>query len=70
MKYEQFRDSIRGYLQRHPEGSTWKALKSDLRLSYEIPCPTWVHRLESEIGLVRKPGSPAKVWTLRRPRRR
>jgi hypothetical protein len=64
MRYIEFRDSIHGYLRLHPEGATWKELKSKLRLSYKIPCPTWVHRLEEETGLSRSSGPHGKVWRL------
>jgi len=64
MRYVEFRDSIRSYLRSHREGATWKELKTKIGLPYDIPCPTWVHRMESEIGLARVSGTGGKVWKL------
>ena len=65
MRYVEFRDAIRGELKRHRPGRTWKELRDRLALPYARPCPTWVARLEQEIGLRRAPGAGrAHVWTL------
>jgi hypothetical protein len=64
MKYVEFRAAIQGYLRLHRKGATWKELKSNLRLSYPIPCPSWVHRLETDIGLFRSKGPRGKIWTV------
>lgn len=64
MKYLEFRDAIQRYLRSHRKGATWKELKTNLRLSYTIPCPTWVYRLETEIGLSRSNGPQGKIWTV------
>jgi hypothetical protein len=64
MKYAEFRDTVQEYLRSHRNGATWKELKSKLRLSYTIPCPTWVHRLETEIGLSRSKGPRGMIWTV------
>ena len=65
MRYTDFKEGIRAELDLHPEGLTWTELKLRLALPYERPCPTWVRRLEKEIGLVRtrNPGRPA-TWTI------
>jgi len=65
MKYVEFRESVHAYLKSHREGATWKEMKTDLGLPYEIPCPTWVHKMEDEIGLSRVKGTDGKVWMLR-----
>jgi hypothetical protein len=72
MRYVEFRDTVQDYLRSHRNGATWKELKSKLRLSYTIPCPTWVHSLETEIGLSRSKGPRGMIWTvpLRRKTRR
>jgi hypothetical protein len=64
MKYSEFRETVQRYLRSHRGGATWKELKSKLRLSYSIPCPTWVHRLETEIGLTRSRGPAGMIWTV------
>lgn len=67
MRYIEFKELIRDALTRQPAGLTWAALKNSLDLPYERPCPTWVRRLEEEIGLTRtrRKGQRAYVWTLR-----
>ena len=48
---------------RHPEGFTWVELRDRLNLPYDRACPTWVKRMETEIGLVRAKGAGrAYVW--------
>lgn len=65
MRYVEFRDAVRGELRRHPAGWTWKELRERLALPYERACPTWVARLEEEIGLERmRDAGRAYVWTL------
>ncbi len=70
MQYVEFRDAIRDYLKSHRAGATWSEIRLRLRLPYKIPCPTWVARLETDIGLTRSAGSPSKVWKLRNSRSR
>ncbi len=63
MRYEEFRDQIQGELQRNAAGLTWAELQQRLDLPYTRPCPTWVARLEDEVGLSRVKGrGPAHVW--------
>jgi hypothetical protein len=64
MKYVEFRDTVQNYLRSHRRGATWKELKSELHLSYAIPCPTWVHHLETDIGLTRSKGPHGMIWTV------
>ena len=66
MRYVEFRDLIHEELRRNPAGRTWVELKERLALPYDRPCPTWVARLEQEIGLSRaKHSGPALIWTIR-----
>ena len=68
MRYVEFREAVRETLAGAPDGLTWRRLKGAAALPYERPCPTWVARLEREIGLVRVKGSSwAKVWSLDTP---
>jgi hypothetical protein len=63
MRYIDFRDAIDAELRANPGGLTWPELKQRLDLPYERPCPTWVKRLETEIGLSREKGpGRALVW--------
>jgi hypothetical protein len=65
MQFVEFRDLIHEELRRNPSGRTWAELKDQLQLPYERPCPTWVRRLEQEIGLVRtKRSGAALFWTI------
>jgi len=65
MKYIDFRDGIKLELVNNPEDLTWVELRDRLDLPYERPCPTWVQRLEKEIGLTRCKGSGrALVWKI------
>ena len=67
MKYSEFRDLIEKELRQSRSGRTWSDLRDRLGLPYERPCPTWVKRLEDEIGLARVKGSTrALVWTIDR----
>ena len=66
MRYAEFEDVIREELVRHPEGLTWAELRARLDLPYDRPCPTWVRRMEQEVGLSRARGSGrAYVWEIR-----
>jgi hypothetical protein len=65
MRYVDFRDAIEAELRRNADGLTWAQLKERLQLPYDRPCPTWIKRMEEEIGLSRARGAErAYVWTL------
>lgn len=65
MRYTDFKSIIKETLLQHPEGLSWKELKTLSNLPYKRACPTWIARLETEIGLVRdrKKGN-ALIWEL------
>lgn len=66
MRYAEFRDTIRKELRQCKAGLTWSELKERLDLPYERPCPTWVKRLEQEIGLLRVSGQGRSyIWKVR-----
>jgi hypothetical protein len=61
----EFREAVRVTLHQALEGLTWRELKRAAALPYERPCPTWVKRLEADIGLQRVKGpTRALRWTL------
>ncbi len=67
MTYAAYKSAIAGELKKHRAGKTWQALRGDLKLPYDRPCPNWTRKLESEIGLVREKGEGhALVWRVRR----
>lgn len=49
--YEEFRDSIKNLLQRHPSGLTWTQIRDKLNLPQKVPNNIWVSRLKKDIGL-------------------
>ena len=66
MRYIDFKDGILRELHKNSTGLTWLELKKRLHLPYEQPCPSWVERLEQEIGLSRTKGAGrAYVWKVR-----
>lgn len=67
MRYDQFRDAVRGFLRDRPGGATWVELREGLKLPYRTPCYTWIYRMEDEAGLRRSHGRRGKVWTLVEP---
>jgi hypothetical protein len=70
MRYVDFRDMIQEELRRNPAGLTWAELRERLDLPYDRPCPTWVRRMEQEVGLSKTKGSGhAYVWRVR-PKKR
>lgn len=67
MRYTEFRDTIQAHLRRRTKGRTWAELREALGLPYDRPCPTWVQRLEGDIGLTRTKGEGrAFVWRVPR----
>jgi len=51
--YEEFKESIRRILERHPSGLTWTQIRDKLNFPQKYPNNQWVRRLESDIGLKR-----------------
>ena len=68
MRYEDFRNAIHAEHRRNPTDLTWPQLQARLALPYARPGPTWVKRLEQEIGLTRTKGPRAAyLWKLPTP---
>ena len=51
--YEEFKESIRKILERHPSGLTWTQIRDKLNFPQKYPNNQWVRRLETDIGLNR-----------------
>jgi hypothetical protein len=63
MRYVEFKELIVQELVEHPKGFTWVELKDRLDLPNDRPCPTWIQRMEGEIGLTRvRESGRAYVW--------
>ena len=66
MLYIEFKNRIRSFLMENSSGATWKELKEALDLPYKTPCPTWIKKLEADIGLLRERGqSKALNWRIK-----
>ncbi len=53
MFYDEFKDSIKNILERHPAGLTWTQIRDKLNLHQKNPNNKWVRLLEKDIGLKR-----------------
>jgi len=67
MTYSEFRKLVKAELEENPDGKTWKQLREALSLPYRTPCPEWVKKLETEIGLDRtQKRGKSLIWKLDR----
>ena len=65
MQYVEFRDCIQKELCRHPKGVSWAELKERLHLPYRRPCPSWIRRMENEVGLSRmRTSGQGLIWSI------
>ena len=65
MRYAEFKGLIEQELLKDPKGFTWVELRDRLDLPYDRPCPTWIQRMEGEIGLTRvRETGRAYVWKI------
>jgi len=60
--YEEFKNSIKNILERHPSGLTWTQIRDKLNLPQKYPNNQWVKRLEKEIGLARIKIGNVSYW--------
>ena len=60
--YEEFRDSIKKLLERHPSGLTWTQIRDKLSLPQEVPNNNWVKRLKKDIGLEQIKVEGSLLW--------
>lgn len=66
MTYKEFKQTIKGELEKSPKGLTWTELKTRRsEFHQKVPNNLWVRMLESDIGLIRKKRLDGKtVWRL------
>jgi len=53
MTYEQFRDKIESILRSFGKPLTWTEIRTEAKLPQLFPNNQWVHRMETDIGLLR-----------------
>ncbi len=54
MTYDVFRDVVAGELAKSPTALTWTEIRTNANLPQAFPNNQWVHRMERDIGLIRK----------------
>lgn len=62
--YDDFRNSIKNILERHPAGLTWSQIRDKLNYSQKAPNNKWVRKLEQDIGLKRIKRGGDMIWAL------
>ncbi|MCX6748972.1 MAG: DUF488 domain-containing protein [Candidatus Pacearchaeota archaeon] len=60
--YEEFKNSIKNILERHPSGLTWSQIRDKLNLPQKYPNNLWVRKMEKEIGLARIKIGNVSYW--------
>jgi hypothetical protein len=66
MSYEAFRDKIAATLRQAGKPLTWTEVRTTANLPQAFPNNQWVHRMESDIGLVRRRESDGVIhWLLK-----
>jgi hypothetical protein len=66
MTYEDFRDKIKGALKAAGHPLTWTEIRTSQSLVQKFPNNQWVHRMETDIGLVREKDKTGKtLWRLK-----
>jgi hypothetical protein len=66
MSYESFRDKIAASLQHAEKPLTWTEVRTAANLPQAFPNNQWVHRMETDVGLVRRRESNGIIhWLLK-----
>ena len=66
MSYEEFKGKIVAVLRRVGEPLTWTEVRTEANLPQAYPNNPWVHRMETDIGLVRRRESDGIIhWLLK-----
>ena len=60
--YEDFKESIKNILERHPGGLTWSQIRDKLNLPQKAPNNKWVRKLEEDINLRRIKLNGGTFW--------
>jgi hypothetical protein len=65
MSYDDFKSKIASTLQQAPGPLTWTEIRTKASLPQLFPNNQWVHRMEKDIGLIRKRESDGTIhWQL------
>jgi hypothetical protein len=65
MSYDDFKSKIASTLQQAPGPLTWTEIRTKASLPQLFPNNQWVHRMEKDIGLIRKRESDGTIhWRL------
>jgi hypothetical protein len=65
MSYDDFKSKVRAALKASPSSLTWTEVRTMAALPQLFPNNQWVHRMEKDIGLIRKRGSDGTInWQL------
>jgi predicted Zn-ribbon and HTH transcriptional regulator len=68
MTYEAFRDKIAAVLRESGKPLTWTEVRTKANLPQAFPNNQWVHRMETDIALVRQRESDGIIhWSLKDP---
>jgi predicted Zn-ribbon and HTH transcriptional regulator len=68
MTYEVFRDKIVATLRQTGAPLTWTEVRTRANLPQAFPNNQWVHRMESDVGLLRRRESSGMIhWLLKGP---
>jgi hypothetical protein len=66
MSYEDFRDKIAATLRQAGKPLTWTEVRTAANLPQAFPNNQWVHRMETDIGLIRRRESDGIIhWLLK-----
>jgi len=65
MTYDDFKSNVQAALKASASPLTWTEVRTAAALPQMFPNNQWVHRMEKDIGLIRKRGSDGTIhWQL------
>ena len=68
MTYDDFKDKIASTIRTANRQLTWTEIRTMAALPQAFPNNQWVHRMETDIGLIRRRESDGTVlWSLKEP---
>jgi predicted Zn-ribbon and HTH transcriptional regulator len=66
MSYETFKEKVRETIRTSEQPLTWTEIRTLAKLPQAFPNNQWVHRLETDIGLIRKRDNHGIIhWSLK-----